>query len=219
MSNVLTDSELAKIEKTWESDEHLEKMNHNWETFKKHCGKLQEGRRDRVMQMLDELEERIFIAPASSRVEYHNAFPGGYVDHCLRVLSNTATLAQAWKVRVDHSELIMACLFHDFGKVGTRTAEYYVRQDSNWHRKRGMFYERNIKLPNAQLGLFTLNEYGITLSKDEYYAILLNDGPAAPENAPYAMREPTLSLIVHMADRWSTQQEKGRHTLLEDLKH
>lgn len=214
---VLKDSELKEIEDIWKNDESLEKMQENWDKFKKFCGKIDNEQQPAVFKMLDELEERMFVAPASSRVDYHNAMPGGYIDHCLRVLSHSVELAKAWKVSVDPKELTMAALFHDFGKVGTKEEEYYITEQSDWHRKRGMTYKRNTKIaiPNAQLGLFTLNEYGVKLSFNEYYGILLNDGAYAPENSGYSMKEPKLSVLIHMADRWSSQCEKGRWTLLQ----
>ena len=37
-------------------------------------------------------------------------------------------------------------VFHDFGKIGSLEADYYLSQDSNWHRERGMMYKYNDQL-------------------------------------------------------------------------
>jgi hypothetical protein len=44
---------------------------------------------------------------------------------------------------------------------------------------------------------------------DEWVAIRINDGMIVEENRCYAMGEPTLALVVHMADRLACQEEKG----------
>lgn len=213
---MLSESELRAVEKTWSSDEHIAKMSSNWKTFEKWCDQLGD-RADAVRSLTSHLAERINTSPASTRVEYHNAFPGGYLDHSLRVLRTAIDMAGALKVKVPKESLIIAALFHDLGKCGTLEDEYYSPQTSDWHRQRGQFYIRNekIKLSNAQLGLFMLSQFGVKLSSDEHEAILLNDGMYSEGNKEMAMKECKLSLIVHWADRWSTQCEKSRLSLFD----
>lgn len=210
------DAELKKIEATWKNEESLAKIEANWKTFEKWCDQLGE-RKDAVREMLTHFEERACMAPASSRIDFHNAFPGGFIDHSLRVTRLTIDIAAALKAKISKESLIISALFHDLGKVGTLEQEYYLWQESDWHRKRGQIYIKNpnVTMPNAQLGLFTMNQFGIKLSEEEYMAILLNDGQYAEENKPYAMHEPKLSLLIHWADRWATQCEKNRLSLLE----
>lgn len=210
------DSELKKIESTWKSDENIAKVESNWKIFEKWSEQLGD-RSAPVKEMLNYYGERACMAPASSRVEYHNAFPGGLIDHTLRVLTSTIDIASALHVKISKESLIISTLFHDWGKVGTLENDYYINQDSDWHRKRGQFYVKNtkIKMSNAQLGLFILSQFNVKLSEEEYLAILLNDGQYAEGNKEYAMKEPKLALLVHMADRWSTQCEKDRTSILD----
>ena len=43
--------------------------------------------------------------------------------------------------------LIFAALHHDLGKVGDLDKDYYIPQDSEWHRKnRGEIFKHNPKL-------------------------------------------------------------------------
>lgn len=213
---LLSDSDLFQIEKTWQSEESLAKMQANWAKFETWINELGD-RKDPVKEMLSVFAERACMAPASGRVEFHNAFPGGFIDHSLRVLKYTVDLAATFKVKTSKESLIISSLFHDWGKIGTVENDYYLRQESDWHRKRGQFYTNNskIKMPNAQLGLYTLSQFGIKLSEEEYLAILLNDGQYADANKQYAMKEPKLSLLIHMADRWATQCEKQRTSLFD----
>ena len=210
------DVTLAKIEATWKNDESMAKIESNWRAYERWCEQLGD-RYTNVKQLLNDFGERACMAPASSRLEFHNAFPGGFIDHSLRVLKFAVEFTAALKVRIPKESLIISALFHDLGKIGTLEHEYYAKQDSDWHRKRGQMYIKNpkITLSNAQLGLFLLGQYGVKLSEMEYEAILLNDGPAAEANKEYAMKEGKLSLIVHWADRWSTQCEKDRQSLLD----
>jgi hypothetical protein len=211
------DSQLFRVENIWKSDEMLKHMEANWKTFLKWCEQLGD-RKSAVIAMVESMEERAIMAPASGRLEYHNCFPGGLIDHTLRVLKSTVELASSFKAKVSKEALIMASLFHDWGKIGTDKHDYYIRQESDWHRKRGQMYITNsaIVMPHAQLSLFMLHQHGVKLSEDEYIAILTHDGQYVEENKRYSMKEPTLALLVSMADRWSVQFEKNRTSLLDD---
>lgn len=213
---MLSESELRTTDKAWASDEHIARMATNWKTLERWCEQLGE-RTPAVRVLLDHMGERINTAPASTRIEYHNAFPGGFLDHSLRVLRTAIDMAAALKVKVPKESLIISTLFHDFGKCGTLENEYYLNQDSDWHRLRGQMYIKNekIKMPNAQLGLFMLGQFGIKLNEDEYQAVLLNDGQYSESNKEYRMKECKLALLVHWSDRWSTQCEKERLSLFD----
>jgi hypothetical protein len=133
-------------------------------------------------------------------------------------MNYTVQLAKAWNVKnVKPESIIIATLFHDWGKAGTKDEPYYTHEDSEWHRQRGKIYNynSNIKMTNAQLALFNMSQFGIELTEEEYLAILLNDGQYVTDNESYRMKEPQLALLVHFADRWATQCEKGRKSLLE----
>ncbi len=204
------------LEQIWQSDEHLLKIQNNWKMFETYT--LETGKRSKkITEMLNVFSDRVCMSPASSKIEYHNAFPGGFIDHSLRVLKNTVALAACFKLKVQKESLIISSLFHDWGKAGTVDNDYYLPQTSSWHRERGIMYTKNdkIKLSNAQLGLFTMSNFGIQLSEEEYMAILLNDGQYVEANKEYAMKECSLALLVHMSDRWSSQCEKKRTSLLD----
>ena len=213
---VLTDKELNEIDERWKSQEHLNKMSDNWATFEKFCEMLSDDKKIAIKKMLDFFGERALLAPASSRFEFHNAFPGGLIDHSLRVTKLTIDIAAALKVKVPRESLIIASLFHDWGKVGDDNEDLYLPQTSLWHKARGQSYvfNNNIKMPNAQLSVFMLGKFGVQLTEDEYLAILLNDGPSVEENKKYSMKEPMLAVLIQYADRWASRLEKNRTSLL-----
>lgn len=219
MSDLFTEKELDSLKKERVSDDYLKKIESNWEKFRGFLNKVSEPRREKINEMVDAFEEVAIVAPASSRVQFHNSFPGGFIDHSLRVLENSVKLSKSFGMKFKSESLIISALFHDWGKVGDLNNPYYIPHESEWHMKKGMMYNKNesIHMPNAQLGIFTItSRFGIKLSEEEYLSILLNDGQYAPENKPYAMKEPAMSVIIHMADRWSSQCEKNRKSLLDD---
>lgn len=188
-----------------------EDIDANWQKFSSLLKKTGD-RAASIAAMLKDVEERLVLCPASARVDFHNAFPGGLVDHSLRVLYNAMRLVKAFDWKVSNESLIIACLFHDLGKLGDDKQDYYVFQTDEWRSKhRGEEYAYNKELRYMSVphrSIWLLQHYGVKLSQDEMLAILLNDGQYAKENASYALKEPMLADIVHMADVISTKQEK-----------
>lgn len=189
-----------------------ETIESNW---KKMLGLLDKlgDRREAALNLVNSLDTRLALCPASAKRDYHNAFPGGLVDHSLRVLGNAMRLAGAFGWKIPKDSLIIACLFHDLGKVGDQNQDYYVPQTDSWRlEKLGEEYTYNKDLQYMTVpdrGVFLCQHFGLTLHQDEFLAIKLNDGQYADENAPYKLKEPMLADVVHMADLISTKQEKG----------
>ncbi len=187
-----------------------EKIAENFEKFESLCKRLGD-RSENVLKMVEHLGERLALCPASARIEHHSCFPGGLVDHSLRVLTTAGKLAKAHGCDFPLESLIISCLFHDLGKVGDENEDYYVVQKSDWHRDKGMLYDYNDKISYMSVphrSVYLMQRFDIKLSSEEYLAILLNDGQYVEANKPYAMREPLLSMVVHQADAFSTMWEK-----------
>lgn len=188
------------------SDERIEK---NWNTFTALCKKCGD-RTPSVMAMIEHLGERLVLAPASSKQQYHDAHPGGLVDHSLKVLLKARALNEAYQTNLSSESLIISCLFHDLGKVGDLTEDYYLPQTDDWRREKlGEVYTYNEKvqrMPNSERGLWIMQHFGVKLSMAEWLAIRLNDGQYVDENRPYKMHEPTLALVVHQADRMAVHK-------------
>ncbi len=162
--------------------------------------------------LVEELSERICLAPASTRTAYHNCFPGGLVDHTLRVLGNAFRLCKTFGWQVPRDSLILVCLMHDLGKVGDLEKDYYIEETSDWHRdKLGQLYKYNDDLQfmdHCERSIYLLQHFGVNLSQDEYLAIRLHDGQYVDGNKSYSMKEPALATIVHLADLIAAKQEK-----------
>lgn len=188
-----------------------EEIEKNWTRYRALCERLGE-RSESATKMVDHLGERLALCPASSKRHYHNAFPGGLVDHSLRVLGNAMRLMKAFEWNIPKESLIIGSLFHDLGKVGDHEQDNYIPQrDSYLIEKRGEEYTYNKDLKYMTVphrGLFLCQHFGVRLTHDEMLTILLNDGQYADENKPYRLKEPLLVDCIHMADLISTKQEK-----------
>lgn len=177
------------------------------------CKHVGEPRAQAVIEMCEYFGERLALAPASSRLEHHNAFPGGLVDHSIRVLVNARAIAKALGTPLSTESLVLCALFHDLGKVGNEDEDYYIPQDSDWHREKlGEMYKTNKTLQYMTIphrGLYLLQHFDIKLTQDEYIGIMIHDGQHCDENKAYSMREPQLASTLIMADFSATKQEKA----------
>lgn len=196
-----------------------EQIEQNYKTFRATIDKLFPTRREALNEMYDDLGERIIMAPASSFEHYHNAFPGGYVDHVLRVVKFSVSEYNNWKndgLKVDNfsmEELLFAAFHHDFGKMGLPGDDMYsyTPNESEWHRKNmGKMYEHNPNVPFSLVpdnSLFLLQYYGVSYSWSEFLAIRTHDGLYDEANKPYFLSRVTdtrpktnINQILHQAD-------------------
>lgn len=185
---------------------------------------ISEPRRSKLVKLYNDLADRMMLAPASSHTTRHNCYPGGYVDHVLRVCDASIGLYDVWqtifKSRMNSftkEEMIFAALNHDLGKVGDLNEDYYIPNDSDWHVKRGQVYKINPKLTFMKVpdrSIFTLQQYGIEFSENEYLAIKLHDGLYSKGNESYLMGgapefslKTELPILLHHADHLSTLAE------------
>ena len=190
----------------------LAKINVNYEKYEALCGEMGD-RSESAQKMVNALANRLALCPASAKERFHAAFPGGLIEHSLNVYEIAQKLSTTMDVSLSEESLKIACLFHDLGKVGDLTDDYYLPQDNDWRRDNlGEMYTINWdmqKMPHSDRSLWLLQHFDVKLSLDEWVAIKIHDGQYADMNEYYSMSEPTLALIVHMADRLATQVEKG----------
>jgi len=93
-------------------------------------------RKEKLIEMYQDHQERLMLMPASGNINYHNCFPGGYVDHVIRVVDCALKLKEVWTLtgaEIDFSseELVFAAINHDLGKMGTEAAEQYIPNPSD----------------------------------------------------------------------------------------
>ena len=172
-----------------------EQIQKNWERHLAIVEKfVDEGRREQVLEMLSCLEDKMVLAPASGKSHFHNAFPGGYIDHVNRVVYCALKTKALWEemgadINFTEEELVFSALFHDLGKVGDGEKEGYLRQTDQWRQKNlNEQYTPNKELPFMLIqdrSLYILQKFGISLSHNEYMAIRLHDGVYDDANKAY----------------------------------
>ena len=184
-------------------------------------------RKDKLLEMYNHFADRMMFAPASSREHYHNCFPGGYVDHVLRVMDCAFDLYNSWMMQGAHTdnysveELMFAALNHDLGKVGDLDNDTYIPNESEWHRKnQGALYTVNPKTEFCLVpdrSLFLLQHFGIKYSWNEFLGIRIHDGMYEEANKPYLVSfnpdsrlRSNLPLILHQADMMASRVEWER---------
>jgi hypothetical protein len=181
------------------------------------------NRREKLLNMYQYFEDRMCIAPASGKEHYHNAHVGGYVEHVLHVIDCSVQLKQVWvnngaTINFTDEELIFAAMHHDLGKVGDMKKDYYVPQDSDWHRKnQGSIFKHNGDLQFMTVtdrAIYLLNQFGIIMTENEYIGLRLTDGLYEEANKNYYVSyiperqlKSNIAYILHQADSMATHIE------------
>jgi len=181
-------------------------------------------RKENLLKMYEHFKDRMMFAPASSKEHFHNAFPGGYVEHVLNITNAVKKVYSTWKecgahINFTEEEMIFATIHHDLGKVGDDSEDYYIPNDSEWHRKnQGKIYTHNPKLQYMNVSdrsLWLLQEFNIKLNQTEYIGLKLADGMYEEGNKSYYMSfnpdfelQSNLAHIIHQADMIASKTER-----------
>lgn len=201
-----------------------EQIQKNWQQFEfniKHY--ISQERADKLWAFYKKYEDRFVMMPASHKSQYHNCFPGGYVDHVNRVVEAALKIDAVWREigMVDTyttEELVFAAINHDLGKFGDEQNESYIEQTDQWRRDKlnetYMFNDRLEYMTVPDRGLFLLMSNGIEYTKNEFLAIRTHDGLYEDANKAYLMgftpeTKPRTSImfVLHQADLLAARVE------------
>lgn len=200
-----------------------EKISKNYDKHLKIIDTYIKDRKDNVIKMIEAIGETYVMSPASSKSWYHNAFPGGYVDHVNRVVEYAVKQMRLYNemggnVDFTEEELVFAALFHDLGKLGDGEQPNYLPQTDKWRQdKLAEMYTPNpdidfMLIPDRSL--FILQKYGIPVSKNEFLAIRLHDGVFDDANKAYffsyqesSRQKTSIVSILHSADFLASKVE------------
>jgi len=207
-----------------------EQLLENWQQFLGYIKQYITGdRKQRLLEFYNKYEERFILLPASHKPQYHNCFPGGYIEHVNRVVSASLEIDSVWrkfdvKSTYTTEEVVFSALNHDLGKFGTFEYEAVLPNPSEWHVKnRGEIYTFNTQMDYMTVpdrGLWLLSQLGIEVSKNEWLAIKLHDGLYDESNKPYLLSwgpetklRTSLPFIIHQADLLAARVEFEREWL------
>ena len=208
-----------------------EEIKYNWGTFNANIiDHITGDRQQKLLDFYKKFEERLIMMPASHKKEYHNAFPGGYVEHVNRVVDAALQLLPIWEnLGCDMStftkeELVFSAINHDLGKMGDETHESYLPQTDKWRKdKLGEDYMHNKEIAFAAVpdrGLFLLQQHDIKYTFNEMVAIQTHDGLYDVANEKYLKSympetkpRTALPFILHFADMMAARIEFEREWL------
>ena len=75
-----------------------EQILENWNRFLSVIDQyIESPRKEQLLEFYQKYEERFSLMPASHKSGYHNSFPGGYIDHVLRVIDASLELDKVWR--------------------------------------------------------------------------------------------------------------------------
>jgi hypothetical protein len=205
------------------------KIEQNWERFTDLAKQFwpedpeQQNRWNKLSDLLETYANRLAMMPASSKVSYHSAYVGGFVQHTLNVYDAAMLLTKVWSkqgAKIDFSieELTFVCLTHDLGKMGDDQHEFYIEQTDKWRQEKlGEVYGFNPKLSfmkDHDRTIFLLMQHGIEVSETEYLSIKLQAGLYDEGNKSYLIScspeyklHSNLPYIIHQADAMSARVE------------
>ena len=196
----------------------------NWTKLRDIITSTFEGDRlENLNKMYDHFEDRMCMAPASGKEHFHYAHVGGYIEHVLHIIDYSKQLKGVWEgngatINFTDEELIFAAMHHDLGKVGDLEHDYYVPNESEWHRKnQGAIYTHNKELQHMTVtdrAIFLLGHFKVPMSENEYIGLRLTDGMYEEANkAYYIAYQPerqlrsNIAYILHQADMMATHIE------------
>ena len=187
-----------------------EKIISNFEMFQKILTKTGH-RAPAIGEFINKFGERIAVCPSHNLEKRTTSAPGGLVEHALNTFRIARKLVEATSVSVNPESLAIVCLLHEVGKIGDNDKDYFVPQSSSWHRERGQVYTYNPDIPkmtHEHRTLFLIQSCGISLSMDEWIAILTQHGTASEETRFYAGCENNLAVILQSAVRMAVMKEE-----------
>lgn len=201
-----------------------EQIKDNWDKFLSNIELyISEPRKQQLLEFYTKHEERFIMMPASHKSQYHNCFPGGYVDHVNRVVAAALTFNTVWHEfgMIDTyttEELVFSAINHDLGKFGDEQNAAYIEQTDQWRRDKlnetYMFNDRLEYMTVPDRGLHLLLSNGIVPTKNEMIAIRTHDGLYDESNKAYLMgftpeTKPRTSLVyvLHQADLMAARIE------------
>lgn len=197
----------------------------NYETFQALVKGIFEDdpRKPNIENIIETWAERFMFAPASNKDWYNNAFPGGYLDHVLRVHKISTQLHKLYQfhnapLNYTENELNFASLFCQLGKLGDVDNEYFQKNDSDWHVKNlGMVYKFNPDIAAMKIydrTFYLLQRANIPITQNEYLAIRNQEGLFDESNKFYfysGQKETrfrtTLPMLIHQAIQMAQEIE------------
>jgi len=201
-----------------------QKIDKNYEKLQELSCKIgNEKTREAVQKLLNDIKQRFAYAPSSTKIEFAGAYPGGLVQTSMLVLRSLIQMNDALQANIPLDDMIITGIFFNIGKIGTEDKEYYLPQESEWHRVNlGQMYKINTEIseaisPNVR-SLWWLNNADIPLTEDMIYSInslsILTGNQVSNNSDVY--KAPTLAILLQTAYRLVCSQSVDKKRSIVD---
>lgn len=191
---------------------------------------LKSSEREGIEDLISFLVRTSFYTdPASAK--YHNNFPGGLMDHSIKVCELALQLNNAFKTNVSSDSIVITALLHDLSKIGSY--EIFSRNKKNefgkWYPVREYKNRRQdltkdstadekllqVALDHGAKSAFIASQF-IHLSIEETEAIANHmttwSGSESQSLAGIAYRNNKMAFLLHVADEYSTFYLENTYT-------
>ena len=214
---------------------NAEQISSNWDKFLNNIEThISSPRKEKLLEFYKNQSDRFVLMPAAANVNYHNCFPGGYVEHVNRVVDAALEVRGMWeKFGADMTtftveELVFSAINHDLGKVGDSNNDLYIPSTNDWRKKNlGEHYSYNAEVGFMTIpdrSLFLLQEAGISYTMNEMLDIRSHDGLYDDANKGYFISripesrpKSVIMFILHQADFLAAEVEKHINAPTRDV--
>lgn len=128
-------------------------------------------------ELEDFLGDDFYHCPASPSLDLYGAYPGGLLDHLLKVCKYTLLINDILpeKIRLEKNKIVKTVFLSQIGKVFL-----FKLNDSEWHRVNlGKMYKYQTEgmaaMKVGERSAYYAMNYGCKLEEDEYQAIINAD--------------------------------------------
>ena len=154
------------------------------------------------------LGEDFYVSPASPALDMYGCYPGGLVDHLLKVCKYSIELNNLLpeQIRVDMKSIIKVVFLAQIGKTFL-----FKPNESEWHRNTlGKMYEYRdnelIVMTVGERSVYYAMKYGVQLTEEEYQAIVNSDKEGTERSVRWVSRP--LSHIIKLGFEMAVLEEK-----------
>jgi len=174
----------------------------NWKFFSTLLNRLED---DNINNFIESLGQRLAISPANQIKGQYGAYAGGLIESSVKLGKSMQALNNFHGNPCDVKSIYKVGLLHDIGRLGTMDQDFFLLQDSDWHREKlGHQFKVNysLKTTHLQRTLFLLSQFQVVLSEEEFTALLgLDDGEAKNQLG---------AILLHARNMLENEEENQR---------
>ena len=186
------------LEKLWSSYENLTKMTNS----------------EDLSRFIEKQGQRILECSYSQRTSEPFCGVGGLVEYSLELLKTCKKLNEVLGYQINPVSMIKVCLLSDVGRIGNLHNDRFIICESEWHKEKlGQYFDWNESCPKFNINdmsLWFAQHYNITLTWDEWQAILLSKDFTNEENKFYASHRERLAILINLSKQTVLKNESDK---------